>query len=55
MTKEELEIIVAAILTAGSFVNTGTFRNRSVVNRYRLVLEELRGAGGPINPRERKR
>lgn len=43
-----LEAIVAAILTAASV--EGSHGVPYMVNRYALVLQELRKAGGPINP-----
>jgi len=48
MENRELEAIVAATLAAGSLSATGNHAPKQVVERYRVILKELRDTGGAV-------
>jgi hypothetical protein len=50
MEVRDVECIVAAILTAASIDSTGAAPMHAV-NRYTQILQMLRDAGGPVEPR----
>src|ERR1700677_2672375 len=49
MEPHQLEAIVAAVLTAGSFGNAGNDDSKQVVERYRDLLKQMRYTGGAAN------
>ena len=49
MENHELESVVAAILTAGSFGGTNS-SVEAAVSRYKAIIDQLRAAGGTSHP-----